>query len=103
MCFWKGPRLGSRTLRFKDRGGPDVNQLHELLRSQGYDLGEEPDYGYLTKDAVRQFQREHGLIADGIAGGARFFCFSFSGRSAHPQADACGPARRNVSPNRRGL
>ncbi len=72
MCFWKGPRLGSRTLRFKDRGGPDVNQLHELLRSQGYDLGEEPDYGYLTKDAVRQFQREHGLIADGIAGGRVF-------------------------------
>lgn len=76
MCFWKDPRLGSRTLRFKDRG-PDVNQLHELLRSQGYDLGEEPDYGYLTKDAVRQFQREHGLIADGIAG-ARFFALALA-------------------------
>ncbi len=49
-----------------------MQQLHEFLRSQGYDLGEEADYGYLTKDAVRQFQREHGLTADGIAG-PRFF------------------------------
>lgn len=71
MCFWKGPRFGSRTLRLKDRG-PDVKQLREFLRSQGYDLGEECDYGYLTKDAVRQFQREHGLAVDGIAG-PRFF------------------------------
>ncbi len=67
MRLWKGPRLGSRTLKLKDRGS-DVKELHELLRSQGYDMGGEEDYGYLTKDAVRQFQREHGLPADGIAG-----------------------------------
>lgn len=71
MRLWKGPRLGSRTLKLKDRGS-DVKELHELLRSQGYDMGGEEDYGYLTKDAVRQFQREHGLPADGIAG-PRFF------------------------------
>ena len=42
------------------------------IRDRGYDLGEETHYGYLTKDAVRQFQRDHGLAADGIAG-RRFF------------------------------
>lgn len=66
-----GRKLGARTLRFGDRG-PDVKQLHAFLRLQGYDLGEEEHYGYLTKDAVRQFQRDHGLVADGIAG-KRFF------------------------------
>ena len=64
-------RLGSRILRLGCRG-PDVRELHAFLRRQGYDLGEETHYGYLTKDAVRQFQRDHGLAADGIAG-RRFF------------------------------
>ncbi|HPT82877.1 MAG TPA: peptidoglycan-binding protein [Limnochordia bacterium] len=67
-------RLGSRTLRFGDRG-PDVRELHAFLRLQGYDLGDEDHYGYLTKDAVQQFQREHGLAADGIAG-RRFFALA---------------------------
>ncbi|NMB02866.1 MAG: hypothetical protein GX971_15310 [Firmicutes bacterium] len=71
LVWWPGRSLGSRTLRFGDKG-TDVNQLHEFLRLQGYDLGEEEEYGYLTKDAVRQFQRDHGLVADGIAG-KRFF------------------------------
>ena len=66
-----GRRLGARTLRLGDRGS-DVRELHAFLRLQGYDLGDEEHYGYLTKDAVRQFQRDHGLVADGIAG-KRFF------------------------------
>lgn len=67
-------RLGSRILRFGDRGS-DVRELHAFLRLQGYDLGEEDYYGYLTKDAVQQFQRDHGLVADGIAG-RRFFALA---------------------------
>lgn len=72
--MWPGRKLGSRTLRFGD-WGPDVKELHQFLRQQGYDLGEEENYGYLTKDAVRQFQRDHGLVADGIAG-RRFFALA---------------------------
>ena len=72
-----GRGLGSRTLRFGDRG-PDVRELHAFLRQQGYDLGEESHFGYLTKDAVRQFQRDHGLVADGIAG-RRFFALAQKG------------------------
>lgn len=67
-------KLGSRTLRFGDKG-VDVECLHDLLRLQGYDLGSEKTYGYLTKNAVRQFQRDHGLVADGIAG-KRFFALA---------------------------
>lgn len=71
MGLFRDKKLGSRTLRLGD-SGPDVRQLHDFLRLQGYELGEENNYGYLTKDAVRQFQKEHGLVADGIAG-TRFF------------------------------
>lgn len=69
-----GRGLGSRILRFGDRG-PAVRELQDFLRRQGYDLGAEDYYGYLTKDAVRQFQRDHGLTADGIAG-KRFFALA---------------------------
>lgn len=69
-----GRKLGSRTLRFGQKG-TDVNRLHEFLRLQGYDLGEETTYGYLTKDAVTQWQRDHGLVPDGIAG-QRFFALA---------------------------
>ncbi len=74
MALLPGRKLGSRTLRLGHKG-PDVDQLHEFLRLQGYDLGAEQSFGYLTKDAVRKWQRDHGLVADGIAG-KRFFALA---------------------------
>lgn len=74
MALLPGKKLGSRTLRFGHKG-PDVAELHAFLRLQGYDLGTEWDFGYLTKDAVRRWQRDHGLVADGIAG-KRFFALA---------------------------
>lgn len=74
MALLPGRKLGSRTLRFGHKG-PDVMQLHAFLRLQGYDLGTEEDFGYLTKDAVKRWQRDHGLVADGIAG-KRFFALA---------------------------
>lgn len=76
MALLPGKKLGSRVLRLGHKG-PDVQQLHEFLRLQGYDLGEEQDFGYLTKDAVRRWQRDHGLVADGIAG-KRFFALALN-------------------------
>lgn len=74
MPLFPRRKLGWRTLRLGHKG-PDVAQLHAFLRRQGYDLGEETDFGYLTKDAVRRWQRDHGLVADGIAG-KRFFALA---------------------------
>lgn len=71
---WGGAPM--RTLRLGDRGR-DVLRLHEFLRLQGYDLGEEDYYGYLTKYAVMQFQKEHGLVPDGI-GGKQFFALAYN-------------------------
>ncbi|NLJ80734.1 MAG: LysM peptidoglycan-binding domain-containing protein [Firmicutes bacterium] len=64
---WEGKKITRRVLRFGDNGA-DVRRLQDFLSRQGYDLGEEERYGYLTRDAVSQFQREHGLRVDGIAG-----------------------------------
>lgn len=57
----RGLRRGSR--------GVGVKQLQERLAFFGYDVGENDGYfGYLTEDALVQFQREHRLRADGVAG-----------------------------------
>lgn len=64
------PAAGYPTLR-KGSKGEDVKRLQELLIGMGYDLGSwgaDGDYGKATEAAVRKFQQEHGLTADGIAG-----------------------------------
>ncbi len=55
-------------LRRGDRT-PEVRQLQERLRREGYDPGRvDGVFGLRTERAVRQFQREKGLFPDGIAG-----------------------------------
>ena len=53
----------------KGSSGEIVRQLQENLHTLGYYDGViSGSYGNLTKEAVRQFQKEHDLTADGIAG-----------------------------------
>ncbi len=54
-------------LRFGDRG-PDVRQLQEVLNSKGANLGIDGDFGEKTQDAVKAFQQQNGLKADGVVG-----------------------------------
>lgn len=56
------------TLRRGSRGD-DVQELQETLIARGYDPGT-PDgiYGKKTETAVKQFQRDNGLDADGVVG-----------------------------------
>lgn len=64
----KRRKLGTRVLRFGCKG-TDVTALQELLQTRGYHIGvEEKSLGYLTQDALRQFQRDHNLVVDGVAG-----------------------------------
>lgn len=64
-----------RTMR-KGDSGEDVKELQEALVREGYDVGKKKDgtplidgkYGGETMSAVRAFQYDHGLKADGIAG-----------------------------------
>ncbi len=57
---------GSRTL-FVGRFGGDVLELQQRLTSLGYDTAEDGIFGDSTRQAVLQFQRDYGLVPDGIA------------------------------------
>jgi hypothetical protein len=61
------PTLGSRILRNGDEGA-DVKEMQTGLIRLGYDLGKwgaDGDFGDATEIAVKTFQRDHGLEADG--------------------------------------
>lgn len=48
--------------------GPNVKALQNLLIYHGYDIKDDSEFGILTRNAVVDFQKKHGLEADGIAG-----------------------------------
>ena len=52
-------------------GGKDVEKLQTALVEAGYDVGQagaDGVYGSKTAAAVKQYQKDHGLAVDGIAG-----------------------------------
>ena len=55
----------------KGNKGDVVRECQRMLEKLGYNLGicgVDGDYGTATDAAVRAFQREHGLIVDGVCG-----------------------------------
>ncbi|MFQ1702483.1 N-acetylmuramidase domain-containing protein [Loktanella agnita] len=64
---WQPPEISPVSLRVGARG-PDVADLQRKLRSLGFHLHVDGDFGPATQRMVRQFQAENGLVADGIAG-----------------------------------
>jgi N-acetylmuramoyl-L-alanine amidase len=64
--------LGSRVLAHEQPQalfGDDVRQLQERLLELGYDLGRADSiFGRRTSAALARFQREVGLVADGVCG-----------------------------------
>lgn len=68
----KGLLVGPKTLR-RGSTGEAVKELQRMLRALGYDTGEiDGRFGFITEDALLQFQREHRLRADGVAGAQVF-------------------------------
>ena len=58
------------TLR-KGSSGPYVTELQSMLIELGYDVGPsgaDGKFGTKTQEAVKQFQKDHGLKADGVVG-----------------------------------
>jgi murein DD-endopeptidase MepM/ murein hydrolase activator NlpD len=66
---WRGkPPLGSRVMRFGDRGW-DVAAMQYLLQRSGQGPGRADGvFGLLTEGAVRRAQTNAGIASDGLAG-----------------------------------
>ena len=63
--------MASRFLRQHSpmMNGPDVLEIQTLMAARGLDPGPlDGIFGPLTEQALRQFQQDHGLKDDGIAG-----------------------------------
>jgi hypothetical protein len=58
---------GDQVLHLLDRG-PAVSKLQGLLRTAGSNIEPDGVFGQQTEAAVRQFQSDHGLAADGVVG-----------------------------------
>src|SRR6266542_4338317 len=74
------------------RSGPSIRKLQQRLKALGYDTdGVDGDFGPATDAAVKQFQRDHGLTADGVVGPATTAALS-GARRARPRP--AGPEPR---------
>lgn len=81
------------TLR-RNAEGPAVTELQQQLNARGATLRVDGDFGRSTQAAVREFQRQNGLTADGIVGvdTRAAFAATASPRGATPPPAADVPA-----------
>lgn len=73
---YKGVYILAREL-WKGMTGGDVKTLQRLLFADGYSVGpcgDDGDFGDDTEKAVLEYQRDHGLSQDGIAGEKTLDC-----------------------------
>ena len=59
-----------KTIR-KGSKGEIVKEMQRILERLGYDLGAcgvDGDFGRMTEKAVKAFQKDHGLVVDGVVG-----------------------------------
>ena len=92
---WRGrPPLGSRVMRFGNRGW-DVAALQFLLQRAGHGPGRADGlFGPLTKGAVRRAQQAAGIGVDGLAGPATIRSLrSGDEPSGDPAGEPSGPVR----------
>ena len=67
--------------------GDEVADLQMLLNSKyGYELEVDGNFGSKTETAVKDFQRKHGLTADGVVGAKTWKALGVSGNT-NPPAD----------------
>jgi N-acetylmuramoyl-L-alanine amidase len=75
--------LGDRLLSLAGRmyTGDDVAALQERLAELGFDTGRvDGVFGHLTEAALKAFQREYGLVSDGVCGPATLRALKQLGR-----------------------
>ena len=79
---------GYATLSYGSKGDA-VRNLQKALKSLGYSVSTDGDYGALTQKAVKNFQKVNGLEADGVAGSSTQELL-YSGNAKKYDAEAAG-------------
>ena len=82
------PSTGYATLSYGSKGDA-VRNLQKALKSLGYSVSTDGDYGALTQKAVKNFQKVNGLEADGVAGSSTQELL-YSGNAKKYDAEAAG-------------
>ena len=65
MCWFS--LANASAFRIGDQGS-DVAEIQGQLAGLGYDVAADGDFGPATAEAVKSFQKSHGLEADGLVG-----------------------------------
>jgi soluble lytic murein transglycosylase-like protein len=90
------PLFGRRSLG-RTKVGWDVSVLQFLLARKGlYECSISGQFGKMTEEAVRAFQRRNGLAVDGIAGPVTMRSLRGKGTIAPPQVSAAAAVRHVV-------
>lgn len=71
LAFFSVPCVVGATFHPGDRGD-QVLAVQQQLAADGYAITPDGDYGTATTEALKQFQADHGLEADGILGEATY-------------------------------
>lgn len=75
------------TLR-RGNKGEAVEELQALLNAKfGFDLEIDGDFGKATETAVKEFQKQHGLTADGVVGKKTWAALGVSPEIVNPPVD----------------
>lgn len=70
-CMFSFTAVSASAFRVGDQGS-EVAEIQGELASLGYDVTADGDFGPATAEAVKAFQRENGLEADGFVGASTY-------------------------------
>ena len=76
--------------------GSEVRKMQQALKEKGYDLGSSGAdglFGAQTQAALRQYQQDKGLRADGVAGSGTLDSLYSSPEGEAPARTESAPAR----------
>ena len=83
------PQPGVPALSKYGSGGEEVRQIQQKLKAAGYYTGPvDGIFGAKTRSAVKAFQRDCGLTADGVAGPKTLLYLGITSASAYSSNDA---------------
>ena len=85
--------------------GSEVRKMQQALKEKGYDLGSSGAdglFGAQTQAALRQYQQDKGLRADGVAGSGTLDSLYSSPEGEAPARTGSDPARTGSAPAQTG-